>query len=128
MSGPERGGNRAQALTTNRLAKETSRMADKPHSAPDGAWNTQYANYLNMHERLLGAPAHQQDAIEEAIVEVQDNLLDRPPPSFAAVQQKLEMISETEMHGHHPASRDRRLILKNISILIQDKRHPLSPY
>src|SRR3546814_18305571 len=81
MSGPERGGNRAQALTTNRLAKETSRMADKPHSAPDGAWNTQYANYLNLHERLLGAPAHQRDAIEEAIVEVQDNLLDRPARS-----------------------------------------------
>src|SRR3546814_18771579 len=110
MSGPERGGNRAQALTTNRLAKETSRMADKPHSAPDGAWNTQYANYLNLHERLLGAPAHQRDAIEEAIVEVQDNLLDRPAPSFAAVKQKLDMLWETELHGLDQASRERRQI------------------
>src|SRR3546814_18692016 len=94
-------------------------MADKPHSAPDGAWNTQYANYLNLHERLLGAPAHQRDAIEEAIVEVQDNLLDRPAPSFAAVKQKLEMLWETELHGLDQASRERRLILKDISGLIR---------
>src|SRR3546814_2959628 len=93
-------------------------MADKPHSAPDGAWNTQYANYLNLHESLLGAPAHQRDAIEEAIVEVQDNLLARTAPSFAAVKQKLEMLWETELHGLDQASRERRLILKAISDMI----------
>src|SRR3546814_905554 len=103
-------------------------MADKPHSAPDGAWNTQYANYLNLHERLLGAPAHQRDAIEEAIVEVQDNLLDRPAPSFAAVKQKLEMLWETELHGLDQASRERRLILKDISGLIQAQSTLLGAY
>src|SRR3546814_19806647 len=101
MSGPERGGNRAQALTTNRLAKETSRMADKPHSAPDGAWNTQYANSLNLHERLLGAPAHQRDAIEEAIVTVQAHLIDRPEPNFDAVKQKHDMLWATTRQGPH---------------------------
>lgn len=94
-------------------------MAAAAHSAPAGAWNTQYETYLSLTQRLERSPAHERDALERAVAEVQDDLLDTPAPSFTAVMQKLAMLWEPDLHGLDRQSEERRLILEDIEGLIQ---------
>ncbi|WP_380874271.1 hypothetical protein ACFB49_46830 [Sphingomonas sp. DBB INV C78] len=93
-------------------------MAAKPHSVPDGAWNTRYAHYLSLTQRLEQSPPEEHDALERAIAATQDDLLDTPAPSFTAVKQKLEMLWQAELHGLDQASEERRLVLEDLSGLI----------
>lgn len=94
-------------------------MAVEPHSAPAGAWNTQYETYLNLTQRLERSRPRERDALERAVTEVQDDLLDTPAPSFTAVMQKLTMLWESDLHGLDRQSEERRLILEDIEGLIQ---------
>src|SRR5262245_6138374 len=94
-------------------------MADTPLSAPDGAWNTLHAHYVNLIQQLEQAQPHDRDALERSIAAAQDELLDTPAPTFTAVCQKLEMIWEGEMLGLDQASEERRLVLEDLESLIQ---------
>lgn len=94
-------------------------MANEPHSAPAGAWNTQYETYLSLTQRLERSASHERDALERAVAEVQDDLLDTPAPSFTAVMQKLALLWEQDLHGLDRQSHERRLILEDIEGLIQ---------
>lgn len=97
-------------------------MAVKPLSAPDGAWNTQYENYLNLALRLELAAPQECGALEQAMVAAQDNLLDTSAPNLAAVRQKLEILWEAQLHGLDQNSHERCLILDDLSRLIQAQR------
>ncbi|MBC9033015.1 hypothetical protein IAG41_11470 [Sphingomonas sp. JC676] len=96
-------------------------MAVEPHSAPDGAWNTQYENYLSLTQKLDQAKAHECDALERAIAAAQDDLLDTPSPSFTAIARKLEILFEGEVDGLDPDSEAKRLILEDLTNLIQEQ-------
>lgn len=74
-------------------------MAAAAHSAPDGAWNTQFQNYLNLIQQLEHAEPRQHERLERARAEVQDALLDMPAPTLTAVLQKLAILFEGELHG-----------------------------
>ena len=99
-------------------------MAIEPLSAPDGAWNTQFAIYQNLNQQLDQALAHERDALERTRAEAQDDLLDTPAPTFVAVTQKLEILFEGELHGLDRESEARRLLLEDLSSLI-DAQHQL---
>ncbi|OSZ63603.1 hypothetical protein CAP40_17920 [Sphingomonas sp. IBVSS2] len=94
-------------------------MAAAAHSAPDGAWNTQFQNYLNLIQQLEHAEPRQHERLERARAEVQDALLDMPAPTLTAVLQKLAILFEGELHGLDQASEERRLILEDFEGLIQ---------
>lgn len=94
-------------------------MAIEPLSARASAWKNQFNNYLSLTQQLERAAPHQRESVERALAEAQDDLLDMPAPTFSAVLQKLEMLWETEMHGLDQASEERRLILEDLSGLIQ---------
>lgn len=94
-------------------------MAVKPFSAPGAAWNTQYDNYLSLAQRLELAAPPECEALEDAMVAVQDHLLKMPAPNVAAVRQKLEILWEAQLHGLDQNSRERCLILDDLSRLIQ---------
>ena len=100
-------------------------MAKQPHSAPDGAWNEKFAQYQNLNQRLVEAPAHARDALEREIADVEDDLLDSPAPSFSAVMHKLGIMWSADMLAIDQASEEKRLILEDLEGLIQAQRELL---
>lgn len=100
-------------------------MAVDANSAPTAAWNTLFAQYQNLNQRLIEAPAHKRDALEREIADVEDNLLDSPAPNLIAVMHKLGMMWSADMLGIDQASEEKRLILEDLEGLIQAQRELL---
>ena len=84
------------------------------------SWERANTNLTNLNQRLIGCQPRDRDALERAIAEQGDELLDLPAPSFTCVRQKLEIIWETELHGLDRASEEKRLLLKDLSDLIAE--------
>lgn len=100
-------------------------MANAASTAHATAWESLFSNYRNLTQQLEQARPHERDALERAITAAQDDLLDIPAPSFAAVMCKLEMLWDTEIHGLDQASEERRLVLEDLEGLIQAQRELL---
>ena len=94
-------------------------MADDANSAPTAAWNTLFAQYQNLNQRLVEAPAPARDALEREIAEIEDDLLDAPAPNLSAVMHKLGIMWSADMLGIDQASEEKRLLLEDLERLIQ---------
>lgn len=90
-------------------------MAAEALSASRDAWNTQYAEYLNLTLRLDQAAPRERDALERARAGAQDGLMALPAPTFTAVLNKLEIRWEDQLF----TGDERRLILDDFADLIQ---------
>ena len=95
-------------------------MADIAHTARAHMWATAFEKYTNLNQRLIGCQPRDRDALERAIAEQEDELLDLSAPSFTCIRQKLEIMWETELHGLDRASKEKRLLLKDLSDLIAE--------
>ena len=84
------------------------------------SWERANTNLTNLNQRLIGCQPRDRDALERAIAEQEDELLDLPAPSFTCIRQKLEIMWETELHGLDRASEEKRLLLKDLSDLIAE--------
>ena len=100
-------------------------MAVDANSAPNAAWNTLFAQYQNLNQRLVEAPTHKRQALEREIARVEDELLDTPAPSMTAVMHKLGLMWSADMIGIDQASEEKRLILEDLESLIQAQRELL---
>jgi hypothetical protein len=100
-------------------------MADEAHNAPASAWNTQYQNYLSLTQKLDQAQLHERDALERAVAEIEEDLLDTPAPHLTAVRQKLEMLFEGQMDGLDTEAEARRLVTEDLQRLILVQRELL---
>jgi len=94
-------------------------MAVDANSAPDAAWNTLFAQYQNLNQRLIEAPVHARDTLEREIAEIEGELLDTPAPSLSGVLHKLGLIWSADMFGIDQASEEKRLLLEDLERLIQ---------
>jgi hypothetical protein len=97
-------------------------MAIDANSARRAAWNTAYNEYLNLNQRLADCPAEERDALERAIANQEEDILDTPAPSLSALLIKLELLFEGQLDGLHAEAEHRRLVIEDLSDLIGETR------
>jgi hypothetical protein len=93
-------------------------MAENANSARTCAWNTAYNQYLNLAHQLAQAQPHERDALERAVADQQEDLLDTEAASLRALFVKLEILFEGQIDGLDPESEAKRLILEDLDTLI----------
>lgn len=86
------------------------------------AWDNTYNEYLKLNQRLEQAQPHERRALERALADAQDDLLDTPAPTLEAVRAKLYALFDGELHGLDQASEERRLLIEDLETLIQAQR------
>jgi hypothetical protein len=80
-------------------------------------------NELNL--RLDQCQPHERDALERAIADQEEDLLDTPSPTFSALLTKLELLFEGELEGLSAEAEHRRLVIEDLSDLIAETHHLL---
>jgi hypothetical protein len=97
-------------------------MAIDANSARQAAWNTTYNEYLNLSHQLDQARPEDREALERAVADQQDDVLDTPAPSFSALLTKLELLFEGQLEGLDAEAEYRRLVIEDLSDLIAETR------
>ena len=96
-------------------------MTDRASNIRRAEWDSAFATYTELNQKLAQAQAQNQapeaEAIEQLLCVQQDELLDLNSPTLAAVRIKLEMLWEAEMYGLDQASEEKRLILEDLTDL-----------
>jgi hypothetical protein len=95
-------------------------MAIDANSARHAAWNTTYNHFLTLSQQLDDCPAEQRDALERAIADQEEEILETPSPSFEALRIKIELLFEGQLDGLHAEAEHRRLVLEDLSDLIAE--------
>ena len=83
-------------------------------------WEQAFTTYQNLNQKLIEAPAKDHEAIERAIADQEEDLLDTPAPSFTAVIQKLYWLWECNLIGIDSETEARRLILEDLETLVAE--------
>jgi len=96
-------------------------MAIDSNSARDGAWNTTYNEYLSLRQKVDQSPPEDRDALERALADQEDDLLNTSAPSFEALQIKAQLILGEPL-GLDPEAEYRRLLLEDLGDLIAETR------
>jgi hypothetical protein len=109
------------ALTINRLFGRRV-VAETTNNDRAVAWNTSIEKLNELNRSLDQCQPHERDALERKIAEQQEDVLDTPAPHLAGVLTKLEILFEGEMDGINPEAEYRRLVIEDLSDLINDIR------
>lgn len=100
-------------------------MPNTTHKARARAWNNSFKKLIALNQKLEQAAPEERDALERAIAEQQDDLLDTPAPSFSALLVKLEALFEGQLDGLDSEAEYRRLVIEDLSDLIGETRELL---
>ena len=84
------------------------------------AWHKAEITYLNLKQRLDDAPAGEAVALQRALAEAQDALMDLPAPSFPAVRRKLEILWELDMEKPDRDGAEKLLIIEDLTDLVEE--------
>ncbi|WP_155263556.1 hypothetical protein [Sphingomonas segetis] len=97
-------------------------MADTTHTARARAWkiSIQKLNKLNL--KLDQCQPQDREALERAIADQEEDVLDTPAPSFSALLAKLELLFEGQLEGLDAEAEHRRLVIEDLSDLIEETR------
>lgn len=97
-------------------------MAETTHNARARAWkiSIQKLNKLNL--KLNQCQPQERDALERAIADQEEDVLDTPAPSFSALLTKLELLFEGQLEGLDAEAEHRRLVIEDLSDLIEETR------
>ena len=95
-------------------------MATEADNNRRSAWEQAFTTYQNLNQKLIEAPAKDRDALERAIADQEEDLLDTPAPSFSAVIRKLYWLWEASLIGLDPETEARRLILEDLETLVAE--------
>ena len=96
-------------------------VADQPTNTRRALWETAFNELTALNQKLDGCPAHERDALERALADQEDDLLNTPAPSFDAVRVKAALIFG-ELFGLDPETEYRRLLLEDLEGLIAETR------
>ena len=89
-------------------------MTDKATTTRRARWNSSFAKYTKLSQKLAQAQGPEAEALERAVAAQQDELLDLTSPTLAAVRVKLNIIWEADLEGLDQASEEERLILEDL--------------
>jgi hypothetical protein len=97
-------------------------VADKPTNTRRALWETAFNNLTALNQQLDKCQSQDRDALERAIADQEDDLLDTPAPSFSALLAKLELLFEGQLEGLDAEAEHRRLVVEDLSDLIEETR------
>jgi hypothetical protein len=97
-------------------------VAETTHNARASAWKTSVETLEELNKKLQQCQPHERDALEQAIADEEEDLLETPAPSFSGVLTKLELMWSADLIGIHPETEQRRLILDDLAELIEETR------
>lgn len=97
-------------------------MAETTHNPHAVAWKTSIETLNELNERLQHCNPHERDAIERAIADEEEDLLETPAPSFSGVLTKLTLMWSADLIGISPDTEQRRLVLDDLAELIEATR------
>ena len=97
-------------------------MADQPTNTRRALWETAFNELTALNQKLDQCQPHERDALERAIADQEDDVLDTPAPSFSALLTKLEMLFEGQLEGLDAEAEHRRLVIEDLSDLIEETR------
>ena len=95
-------------------------MANDATNERRAEWERGLDAYDKLNLKLIEAPAKDREALERAIADQEENLLDTPAPSFTAVTQKLYWLWECNLIGLDSETEARRLILEDLETLVAE--------
>ena len=93
-------------------------MAETTFTDRVSDWNASIEKLNELTLNLAQCPPQERRAVERAIAEQEDDLLDTPAPSLDAVITKLELLWDGQLFGIDPETEQRRLILDDLADLI----------
>ena len=95
-------------------------MANDATNERRAEWERGLDAYDKLNLKLIEAPAKDREAIERAIADQEEDILDTPAPSFSAVIKKLYLLWECNLIGIDSETEARRLILEDLETLVAE--------
>lgn len=83
-------------------------------------WECAMTTYQNLNQKLIEAPEKDRDALERAVADQEEDLLQTEAPSISAVIKKLYWLWEGTLIGIDPETEARRLILEDLETLVAE--------
>lgn len=81
------------------------------------AWEKTYTEYQSLNHKLAQAEGPDVDRLERAVAAQQDELLDLPAPSIAAVIAKLSILWEIDLEKPDQDGRQKALVIEDLQDL-----------
>ena len=97
-------------------------MATNATTARRELWERALNNLTELNQKLDQCAPHERDALERAIADQEEDVLDTPAPSFSALLTKLELLFKGHLDGLHAEAEHRRLVVEDLSELIEETR------
>jgi hypothetical protein len=97
-------------------------MAIDATTARHHEWECALNKLKNLNQKLGDCPADQRDALERAIADQENDVLDTPAPTYGALLFKLELLFDGQLDGLHAEAEHRRLVIEDLSDLIAETR------
>jgi hypothetical protein len=98
--------------------KGPSIVAETTHNDRARAWKISIQKLNQLNEQLDQCQPEDREALERAIAEQEEDVLDTSAPSYTALLLKLELLFSGQLEGLHPDAEYRRLVLEDLSELI----------
>jgi hypothetical protein len=97
-------------------------VAETTHTARARAWNISFNKLIDLNQKLDRCRPQDREALERAIAEQEDDVLDTPSPSLSALSFKLELLFEGQLEGVDSEAEHRRLVIEDLHDLIPETR------
>jgi hypothetical protein len=97
-------------------------MAIDATTARHQEWKCALNKLIDLNQKLDQCQPKDREALERAIAEQEDDVLDTPAPSFSALLIKLELLFEGQLEGLDSEAEHRRLVIEDLSDLIDETR------
>ena len=97
-------------------------MAAEPTNTRCALWETAFKTLTALNQKLDQCQPEDREALERAIADQENELLDTPAPSFSALLVKMELLFEGQLEGLDQEAEHRRLVIEDLSDLIAESR------
>jgi hypothetical protein len=97
-------------------------MAPNATTARHQEWKRSFTRLTELNQKLDQCQPNEREALERAIADQEDDLLDTPAPSFGALLTKLELLFDGQLEGFDAEAEHRRLVIEDLSDLIAETR------
>jgi hypothetical protein len=97
-------------------------VAETTHNRRARAWNTSIQKLQELNRKLEVCEPNARNALERAIADQEDDVLDTPAPTYSALLFKLELLFEGQLEGLNTEAEQRRLVIEDLSDLIAETR------
>lgn len=103
-------------------------MATNATTARREEWERAFTKLADLNQKLAECQPEERDEIERAIAEQEEDVLDTSAPCLTALLVKLELLFNGQLEGLHPDAEYRRLLIEDLSDLIEESRELIGTY